>query len=43
MTNEGYVKSYLGMNIRKDPNLTITMIQPAMTDKILNSLEICNE
>ena len=29
MTNEGGVKSYLGMNVIKDPNGTITVIQPA--------------
>ena len=28
LTNEGGVKSYLGMNIRKYPNGTITIFQP---------------
>ena len=43
LTNEEDVKSYLDMNVRKDPNGTITMRQPEMTDKILNSLVICDE
>ena len=42
-TNEGDVKSYLGMNLSKDPNGTINMIQPTIIDKILNSLEIYDE
>ena len=29
LTDEGYVKSYLGMNVSKDPNVTITIRQPA--------------
>ena len=37
------MKSYLGMNISKDTNGTITMSQPAIIDKILNSLGICDE
>ena len=28
LTDEGDVKSYLGMNVRKDPNETITMRKP---------------
>ena len=43
LINEGDVKSYLGMNVKKYPNGTITMIQPAIIDKILNSLGICDE
>ena len=43
MTDEGYVKSYIGMNISKDPNLTITMSQPEIIEKILNRLGICDE
>ena len=38
--DEGDVNSYLGMNIIKYPNGTITMIQPAVVHKILNSLGI---
>ena len=30
LTDEGDVKSYLGMNSRKYPNVTITMSQPAI-------------
>ena len=30
LNNEGDVKSYIGMNVRKDPNITITMSQPAI-------------
>ena len=37
------MKSYIGMNVSKDPNGTITMRQPVIIDKILNSLGICNE
>ena len=43
LTNEGGVKSYLGMNVSKDPNGTINMSQPKIIDKILNSLGICDE
>ena len=43
LTNEGGVKSYLDMNDRKDTNGTITMIQPEIIDKILNSLGIFDE
>ena len=43
MTNEGGVKSYLGMNISKDPNGTITIINPETIDKILNRLGIFYE
>ena len=42
LTNDGYVESYIGVNIRKYPNGTITMIQPTIIDKILNSLVICD-
>ena len=40
LNNEGYVKSYIGMNVSKYPNGTITMSQPVIIDKILNSLGI---
>ena len=43
MTDEGDVKSYLGMNVRKYPNGTITMRKPAIIDKILNRLGVCDE
>ena len=43
MTDEGGVKSYLGMNISKYRNGTITMSQPAIIERILNSLGICDE
>ena len=43
LTNEGDVRSYLGMNVIKDTNGPITMSQPAITKKILNILGICNE
>ena len=43
MTYEGCVNSYLGMNVSKYPNGTITMSQPAIIDEILNSLGICDE
>ena len=43
LTDEGCVKSYLGMNVRKDPNGTITMSQPAVIDKTLNSLGVFDE
>ena len=43
LTNEGGVKSYLGMNFRKYPNVTITMREPTIIDKILISLGISNE
>ena len=43
LTYEGYVKFYLGMNVNKDPNVTITMSQFEIIDQILNSLEICGE
>ena len=42
-TDEGDDKSYLGMNVSKDPNGTITMVQPAIIDKVLNILGTCNE
>ena len=42
-TDEGDVKYYLGMDFRKYPNGTITMNQPEIIDKILNSLGICDE
>ena len=35
--------SYLGMNVSKYPNGTITMSQPAIIDKIVNSFGICDE
>ena len=38
LTDEGGVKSYLVMNVRKYPNWTITMGQPEIIGKILNSL-----
>ena len=37
------VKYYLGMNFSKDTNGNITMSQPAIIDKILNRLGICEE
>ena len=43
LTDEGDVNSYLGMNVSKDPNGTITMNQPAIIDKILNTLKICKD
>ena len=43
LTDEGDIKSYIGMNVRKDPNGTITMIQTAIIEKILNRLGICDE
>ena len=43
LTDEGDVNSYLGMNVSKDPNGTITMSQPAIIDKILNTLKICED
>ena len=43
LTNEGDVKSYLGMNVIKYPNVTITMRQPVIIDRILNIFGICNE
>ena len=43
LTNKGGVKCYLGMNFSKDPNGTITTNKPAIIDKILNSLGICDE
>ena len=43
LTNEGGVNSYLGMNFSKNWNGTITTIQPAIIDKILNSLGMCYE
>ena len=42
LTNDGGVKSYLGMNVSKDPNGTITMSQPAIINKISSSLGICD-
>ena len=42
-TNEGGVNTYLGMIVIKYPNGTITMIQPAIIDIILNSLGIWDE
>ena len=43
LTDEGCVSSYLGINVSKDPNGIITMSQPAIIDKILNSFGICDE
>ena len=43
VTYEGGVESYLGMNVRKHPNGTITMSQPTIINKILNSQGFCNE
>ena len=43
LADEEGVNYYLGMNVRKDPNGTITMIQPEIIDKIINSLGICDE
>ena len=43
LTDEGGFKYYIGMNVSKDPNGTITTIQPTTFDKILNSLGICDE
>ena len=43
LTDEGDVKSYIGMNISKDPNGTITMSQPAIIEKLLNIFGIFNE
>ena len=43
LTNEVGAKSYISMNVRKYPNGTTTMSQPAIIDKTLNSLGICDE
>ena len=43
MTNEADVKSYPGINVRKDPNGNINISQHEIIDKILNSLGICYE
>ena len=43
LTNKGGVKSYIGMNASKYPNGTITTSQPAIINKILNTLRICDE
>ena len=43
INDKGGVKSYLGMNVSKDPNRIITMSQPTIIDKILNILCICGE
>ena len=43
LTNEGGFGSYLSMNASKYPNGTLTMSQPAIIEKILKSLGICNE
>ena len=43
LTDEGGFKPYLGLIVRKYPNGTITMSQPEIIDKILNSLRICDE
>ena len=43
LTDEGGVNSYLVMNVKKYPNGTITMSQPEIINKILNSLGICDE
>ena len=43
MTNEGGVRSYPGINVIRDPNVTITKRQPANIKKILNRLGICDE
>ena len=40
MNNWGGVKYYIGMNVIKYPNGFITMSQPTIIDKILNSLGI---
>ena len=37
LMDKGDNKYYLGINVRKYPNGTITMSQPAIIDKILNS------
>ena len=43
LTDEGDVKSYIGMNAIKYLNGTITMWLTAIIDKILNSLGILDE
>ena len=43
MNDEGGVKSYLGMDVSKYKNGTITMSQPAIIEKILDRLGICDE
>ena len=43
LTDEVDVKSYLGMNVRKYPNGTITMSHPEIIDKNLIILGICDE
>ena len=43
MIDEESVQSYIGMNVIKYQNGTITTIQPVMINTILNSLGICNE
>ena len=43
MTNDVDVDSYLGMNVRKFPNGSISMSQNAIIDKNLNSLGISDE
>ena len=43
LTYEGDVKSYLEKNVSKHPNGTITKIQPAIINKTLKILGICDE
>ena len=43
LINERVVGSYIGMHVRKDPNVTITMNQPAIIEKSLNGIWICDE
>ena len=43
LNDDGDVDSYIGTNVRKSPNGTITMSQPAIIDKILDSLGIFDE
>ena len=43
LTDEIDVQYYLGINVINNPNGTITTRQPAIIEKILNSLGICDE
>ena len=43
ITYEGGVEYYLGMNVSRDPDETITMSQPTIIYKILNSLGNCDK
>ena len=43
LTYEGWFKSYIAMNFSKYPNGNITVSQPTIIEKILNSLGICDE